>query len=386
MKKNKALNKIAVLLLCVVMAMVFYGCGSADDGESERGTAPQIAGLTYTETVELDYAECFDIYKYEDGYAFIDVYDDAQYLLVPEGGDVPDGLDDDVIVIETPVENIYLAATSAMSLFDAMGALDNVTMSSVEASSWTVENAAAAMNEGSIVYAGKYSSPDYELILDNECGLAIESTMIYHSPEVKEMIEDLDIPVFVDRSSYETSPLGRTEWIKLYGVMTGHEDEAAEYFESQKEMVAGLDDFEDTGKTVAFFYVTTDGKVVVRSSSDYISAMIEMAGGDYVFDDLNDDEGSTSISMSMETFYDGAADADYIIYNGNIDSTVQSIDDLIEKDSVFEDFKAVKSGNCWKTGSSLYQRSDAIGQMILEFNAVFTDSDTENLEFLTKME
>ena len=45
--------------------------------------------------------------------------------------------------------------------------------------------------------------------MNGECDLAVESTMILHTPKVQEMIEDLDIPVFVDYSSYESHPLGR---------------------------------------------------------------------------------------------------------------------------------------------------------------------------------
>ena len=60
--------------------------------------------------------------------------------------------------------------------------------------------------------------------------LAVESTMILHSPKVQEMIEDLDIPVFVDYSSYESHPLGRTEWIKVYGAMLNKEKEAEAIF------------------------------------------------------------------------------------------------------------------------------------------------------------
>lgn len=62
-----------------------------------------------------------------------------------------------------------------------------------------------------------YSAPDYELILSKNCDLAIESTMIYHKPEVKEKLEQFGIPVLVEHSSYESHPLGRTEWLKLYG-------------------------------------------------------------------------------------------------------------------------------------------------------------------------
>lgn len=59
---------------------------------------------------------------------------------------------------------------------------------------------------GKIAYAGKYSAPDYEKILSSDCGLAVESTMIYHTPEVKEQLERLGIPVLVERSSYEGHP------------------------------------------------------------------------------------------------------------------------------------------------------------------------------------
>lgn len=73
------------------------------------------------------------------------------------------------------------------------------------------------MEDGSIVFAGKYSEPDYELLVNSGCNLAIESTMILHTPKVQEMIEQMGIPVFTDRSSYENHPLGRTEWIKSLG-------------------------------------------------------------------------------------------------------------------------------------------------------------------------
>lgn len=179
-------------------------------------------------------------------------------------------------------------------------------MTSLKESGWTIENAAARMKEGKIVYAGKYSEPDYEMILEKGCQLAIESTMIYHTPDVKEMLEELGISVLVDRSSYESNPLGRTEWIKLYGVLTGKEAEADAFFEKQQETVADFDDYESTGKKVAFFYLTTDGKVVVRSTNDYVPSMIKMAGGDYAFEGVTDEDGKTSVSMTMESFYEKA--------------------------------------------------------------------------------
>ena len=56
--------------------------------------------------------------------------------------------------------------------------------------------------------------------------------------ELKEKLEELGIPVLVDHSSYEPNPLGRTEWVKLYGLLTGHEEEAEAAF--AKEADAGM--------------------------------------------------------------------------------------------------------------------------------------------------
>ena len=79
-----------------------------------------------------------------------------------------------------------------------------------------------------MLYVGKYSAPDYETILSQGCNLAIESTMIYHSPEIQEKLETLGIPVLVERSSYESHPLGRMEWMKLYGCLLYTSDAADE--------------------------------------------------------------------------------------------------------------------------------------------------------------
>ena len=81
-----------------------------------------------------------------------------------------------------------------------------------------------------------------------------------------------------------------------------------------------LKDFQNTEKTVAFFYINTSGAAVVRNPEDYISNMIELGGARNAFRDLQDDSGKTSVPITMEQFYDTAEDADYLIYNASIDS------------------------------------------------------------------
>ena len=97
------------------------------------------------------------------------------------------------------------------------------------------------------------SAPDYELILNEGCDLAIESTMIHHNPEVQEKLEQFGIPVMVERSSYESHPLGRTEWMKLYAVLLGKEDVAEKVFKEQTDKLDNVLTADKTDKTVAFF-------------------------------------------------------------------------------------------------------------------------------------
>ena len=359
--------------------------GETSSDTSEKSAAPEIAGLTYESAMDLSFAECFDVYYYNDGYKLLDIHDDARYLIVPEGKEAPDDLDLEIQILQQPLDTIYMAATSPMALFDAIGSVDSIKLSGLDASGWYIQSAADAINNGEMTFAGKYDEPDYELLVGDDCDLAIESTMILHAPKVQEMIETLGIPVFTDRSSYESQPLGRTEWIKLYGAMMNKEEEAKTFFDQQAQVIEKLKDFTNTEKTVAFFYINTSGSPVVRNPKDYISSMIEIAGGRNAFADLQDDSGKTSVAITMEEFYNTAADADYLIYNSSIDASVKSIDDLLAKESLMADFKAVKEGNVWVTDDSMYQHTDTIGELITDLNLMLTGGSEEDMTFLHKL-
>lgn len=387
----------AVLL---IILLLLSGCGvQGQNGEwtdkdasgsvksqadTEAADAPQLPGLTCTGQVRTEYAECFEIYNYEEGYQLLKIMDEERYLLIPEGKEAPEGLDEDIILLHKPLDHIYLAATSAMALFRGLDALDTIRFSGTDASGWYIEEAAEALEEGSMLFAGKYSEPDYELLLDGECDVAIESTMIFHVPKVQEMLENLGIPVFIDRSSYEPGALGRTEWIKVYGALVGKSDEADAFFQNQMDMLCELKDFENTGKTVAFFYISESGYVVVRKSTDYVADMIRMAGGEYVLSDLEGDgNASSSVNLSMEEFYAAASDADYLIYNSTIQEPVHTMQELLAKDEVLAEFKAVQEGNVWCVGKNMYQATDITGEFILDIHKMLTGKAPEDMTFLT---
>ncbi len=371
-KKRRALAAVAFLMafLCA--------CGAKEGAATSGGQTD--GQLTNGESMKLDYADQFSVETYEGGYALIQIESGGSYLTVPEGKTVPEGLDEDVVILQQPLDHIYLAATSAMDLFRALDGIGNVTLSGTDADGWYIEEAREAMESGEMSYAGKYSAPDYECILEDGCDLAVESTMIYHSPEVKEQLEKLGIPVLVERSSYESHPLGRMEWVKLYGVLLGKEEEAQSFFEEQEEALETVMDQGQTGKTAAFFSVNSNGSVTVRKSGDYISKMIELAGGKYIFDDLGNDNDLSTMNMQMEAFYAGAKDADFLIYNSTIEGEINSLDDLFEKSELFRDFEAVKTGNVWCAQSNFFQESTGIGDLMRDLHLIFTDPEAEDAD------
>ena len=368
------IKKQAVILgIWAAAGALLTGCKAAGgSGAGNRLRPLELSSLEYTGRLELEYAEQFAVDLYQDGFQVLTVADGSRMLLVPEGKEAPEDVPEETAVVYQPVKNIYLAASAAMDMFRALDALDTIRLSGTDADGWYIKEAREAMKSGKILYAGKYSAPDYERILAEGCSLAVENTMISHAPEVREKLESFGIPVAVDYSSYETEPLGRMEWIKFYGALTGKEEQASAAFDEQKaamEAAAGGSEEAASGdgadvdparraeggrvpeegrkKTVAYFYITAAGMVNVRKSSDYVN-------------------------MQLEEFYSSVKDADFLIYNSAVDGGLETVEELLGKSGLLADFKAVKEGNVWCTARDLYQSSMALGTFAEDIRAMLT--------------
>lgn len=379
-RKKSLVHFLAVSLLMGCM-MVSSGCGIAGDDALPKRDMDISSELSFVHSMDLEYAGKFAVDCYEGGYQMLSIADGRRYLVVPEGKEEPQDLKDGIIVLKQPLTNIYLVASAAMDMFRELSAIDRIRFSGQKAKGWCIPEAREAMEQGRILYAGKYNMPDFEQIVSNGCSLAVENNMVSHSPEIVEKLEDFGIPVLIDFSSYEGHPLGRVEWIKLYGVLLEQEKEAEEAFRAQKEMFQQAAGGEATGKSVAFFYITANGMVNVRIGNDYVSRMIAYAGGKYVFEDLGDAHGvRSSMTMQMEEFYRRAKDADCLIYNSTVDGGLASMEELLQKEPLLSDFRAVKEGNVWCTTRDLYQQSMSVGQMMQDVHAILSDGATDGNE------
>ncbi|MBR1674277.1 MAG: ABC transporter substrate-binding protein [Eubacterium sp.] len=402
MKKVRS-NKLIFIMIALFISVFFYGCGKGADKNTEVSTDSSSSVLedgsgngsgqstenavkeplydrAFLRNLDLQYAKEFSAAFYEGGLILIKVGEDS-FLLVDEGADIPEAAKKDeksgkITILQKPLSNIYNASSSVMDHFLAIDALDRVTMTSTKAEDWSIEEVRKLVEDDTISYVGKYSMPDYEYILDDGCSLAIENQMIYHSPDTKEKLEALEIPVLVERSSLEDEPLGRLEWIKLYGILTGEEEAAQAVFDAQQKKIEEIQEElgkDSTGEKLdaALFYIGNNGIVGVRNPDDYMTTLLKMAGAEYSFDHLSGDSSKTYIQLQMEEFYAHAIDADVLIYNSNFGYSPTNIDELIAIDGILAELKAVKNKNVWCYSQDSFQQPTKMADMVKDYYEIF---------------
>ena len=390
------MRRKTIIAICLLLTglLGLHGCGSPSSNYDSKYSADNLqnketeGSLVYESSMELQYAENFSVDYYKGGYTMLTTAMDGQrFLVVPEGKEIPENMQEDIVVLQRPMKDLYLVASAVMDMFRELDGLDAITFSGQKEENWYIEEAKEAMAKGDMLYAGKYSKPDYELLVSEGCTLAIENRMISHSPEVIEKLEDFGIPVMIEYSSYESHPLGRVEWIKFFGALLGKEEIAEQIFEEQAAILNMVSADEKTDQTVAFFFITSNGLVQVRQSSDYVPKMIELAGGKYIFENLGDAETKRStMNMQVEEFYNGAKDADFLIYNSSIDGGVPGREELLDKCEVLADFKAVQEGNVWCTTNDMYQQSLSIGYLIEDIDAMLSGEGEDKMHYLFRLE
>ena len=163
-KKARAVFLLAVTVLILGMCV---GCGQKagkitdtgavehresavklqDTGE-EGGEAGHVSwsGLAPTDTLDLKYASQFSVTYYgEEKYALVTIGEDEKFLVVPEEEQVPEDIPADVTPLPRPLNNMYLAATSAMDFFCHLDAVDQITLSGTDSFGWYLEEPKKAL-------------------------------------------------------------------------------------------------------------------------------------------------------------------------------------------------------------------------------------------------
>lgn len=386
-------RRLFPLVMAILMAAtVFTACSGEEQRPDEPADPSVVSGentenydgkLEFDHTMELQYAKCFSVDYYKGGYKWIKTTGGASIFVVPEGMSTPAGLDADTCVLQQPIKNVLVASTPVTSLIHAVGALDAISLTTYDADSWYIDDVKNAILDGKITYIGDYKAPDFEMITESGSTFTIYSTML--TEDVEAQLKQLGVYVMLDASADEDHPLARVEWAKLYGAMFNCESKAEEVFNTQANYVSEIAKLENSGKSVAIFYITSKGKLYARNADDYMAKMVDLAGGQYILSDVGIGETGT-INMEIEAFYDKAKDADYIIYIYSLGGKPETLSDFLARADILSEMKAVKNGNVWCTTPDFFQIQDTIGSMINDIHLMFdADGNTDALTYLTRL-
>ena len=148
MKGRKRAIRFGCLLLLGLLGLCSCSSPSSDSGQEQREDGKEERELVYQDSENLQYAENFSIDYYEGGYTILSIKDGGRWLIVPEGKEIPADLEEDMVVLQRPVQNLYLVASAAMDMFASLDTLESIRFSGQKAENWYIDPARAAMERG----------------------------------------------------------------------------------------------------------------------------------------------------------------------------------------------------------------------------------------------
>jgi len=166
----------------------------------------------------------------------------VKYLIVPEGVEIPAGMEKQVLIIRLPKESVYVSSDAEAKAMESLGLIDFIKAAGVTEDNCKNEALKKLLQEKKVVSTGAVDNLNYTGLVKAEADLVFaageeilpkeaekdKKVKDYHDlyTKISERMALLDIPMLIDRSADEKDPKGQLEWLKLYGVLFGREKEA----------------------------------------------------------------------------------------------------------------------------------------------------------------
>jgi iron complex transport system substrate-binding protein len=322
---NSRFNIILKSIIIVMVLFIFSACG---ERRADSNNAAKNSG------VELKYSELLNIQK-EDGYTKVEVRSDktseqplATYILVDRGAshdNLPKGE-----VIDVPLQNAVVYTSVHAALLKELGSV-GVIKGVTDASYFKIPEVLEGIANSTIIDLGNPSSPSVEKIIDLDPDAIIIS--IYEGMTVQDLSsQGITYLKFTD--NLESTPLGRAEWIKFMGLLTGHEAEANEIFASVEtkynDLVAKVKD--NSSKPKVLVENMYEGVWYLPAGGSYMAHLLEDAGAIYPWATT---DATGSLALTFEEVLEKASNADYWVIKSFGPLTKES---LLKQDKRYGEF------------------------------------------------
>ena len=331
MKKHS--NILLRRLLEGFLLVALTGCGS-------RQANPAAESLA-SDSSRISYATGFRVAS-GPGYTQVEVADPwnperilQRYLLVPDSAEMPEGLPEGT-VLRTPLRRVVAYSSVHCGVMDALGARQQLA-GLCESRYVDLDFVRQGIAAGRIVDVGDAMAPNIEQIVELAPD-AILATPIDQSGYGR--IEKLGIPIVELTDYMEALPLGRSEWIKLYGLLFGCEERADSLFRQTEAAYLAVKALaaQATERPKMLAETKSGGAWYLPGGRSYMANLYRDAGADYPW---SDNTSAGSVPLSFEHVLERGADATVWVmkYNRPTDMTYTDLKNDFAGYASFDAFK-----------------------------------------------
>ncbi len=332
------------IVLLFTFLCVFASCKNKDSNTKTEGIDHIIR-----DSIEIKYAKGFQIHTFE-GYKTITLKNPwpgtdktFKYALVEKNGSLPNPKSYDAVV-EVPLKRIVVTSTTHIPSLEMLG--ENETLVGFPSLDYiSSEKTRQRISEGKITELGKNEDINTEILIDLAPS-AVIGFAIDGNNSTFATLQKTGIPVLYNSDWTETSPLGKAEWIKFFGVLFNKEKEADSIFNSiETEYLAAKKIASETKKrpTVISGAMYKDIWYMPQGES-WGAQFIADANGEYLW---KDSKGTGSLSLSLESVLEKGNHAEIWIGPGQF----TTMDEMKNANNVYTQFAAFKTGDVYSYSS-----------------------------------
>ncbi len=265
----------------------------------------------------------------------------GRYLLVPADSALPPDLPKGT-VIRTPVTNALVYSAVHAGLISELNASEAIggVCEPQYIQDTTLQR---RLSEGLLVDCGNSQNPDVERIIKLRPQVIMLSP--YENNDMYARVGELGIPIVECADYMETSPLGRAEWMRFFGLLFGKRDMSEKMFgETEAEYLRLKEKTAEVSATPSVLFDQRYGQVwYVPGKGSTVDRLIEDAGGLNPFAAYG---RGGSVALSPEKVLAEAHDADvwFVRYNQQSEKTLA---ELAKDFPMNSRFKAYKDGNVY---------------------------------------
>ncbi|MCG8477149.1 MAG: ABC transporter substrate-binding protein [Cytophagales bacterium] len=261
--------------------------------------------------------------------------DTVSYCLAPNKAEIPSDWLEKGVFISVPVKHAAVLSSNSIGAFKLLHSLDAVAGISSKAYVYNEELQKKA-EAGQLAEVGEGAKLAIEKVVGLKADLVIGNTYPNTSSTEMSRLRVFGIPFLSDISWMESTPLGRAEWIKVYGILTGKEKEAGEFFNSAKKNYKALRELNFPEKKKKILTgLPYKGVWYVPAGESYFAHLLNDAHLNYPW---NDTRGSGSLAKDFEEIYVQGMSAPLWINVGRL----SKFSELEAWDSRYKDFDAFR--------------------------------------------